>query len=545
MKQRKLLGALAMTAAGALALSACAPGGNGAENGTDEGAANGEAAQPVDGGGSVSMYNCEPQNLLPGNSTEVCGSKVLEQLFTGLTAVDYEDIEVVPGVAESWDSDDNITWTFELNQDWTFHNGDPIDAQTFVDTFNWTVDPDNAQANAGFYDSFLGYDDVVNGDAEELEGVRAVDDHTLEIELVEAFGDLPMMLSYTGFYPLPQEALDDIDTFESAPVGNGRYQMDGEWVHDVEINMTRYEDWPGEEPGVPEQIEWRIYSDVDTAYMDVQSGELDIVDSAPPNRFVSLDDDFGDNWVAHETSSFTYLGFPLYQEEFTDVEIRHAISMAIDRQAILDAIFDERHTVAHSIIPPTLPQGREDACGDACQHDPEAAADMYEQADGPSELTLYFNSGAGHEDWMEAVANQLQQNLPIDSISFESLEFAQYLDLQESEEITGPYRLGWVLSYPSPQYALEPIYTTDASSNYFGYASDEFDSLIDDANAADEGESDEIYQQAEDVLLEDMPAIPLWFQDVHTVYSDRIDGESINVDPRTFLRLEEVVVTEE
>ena len=535
----KHFSAIALAAAGALMLSSCAPGGNGNE------AENGEAAEPVEGGGALSIYNCEPQNLLPGNSTEVCGSKVLEQLFTGLTSVDYDNIETVAGVASNWESDDNTTWTFELEEGWTFHNGEEITAQTFVDTWNWTVDPDNAQANAGFYDSFLGYNEVVDGEAEELEGVRAIDEYTLEIELVEPFGDLPMMLSYTGFYPLPEEAFEDIDAFENAPVGNGQYQMDGEWVHDVEINQVRYEDWPGEEPGVPERIEWRLYSDVDTAYMDVQSGELDIVDQAPPNRFVSLDEDFGDNWVASETSSFTYLGFPMYQEEFEDVDIRHAVSKAIDRQAILDSIFDERHTAAYSIIPPTLPQGREEACGEACEYDPDAAADLYEQAGGPSELTLYFNSGAGHDDWMEAVANQLQQNLPIDSINFESLEFAQYLDLQESEEITGPYRLGWVLSYPSPQYAMEPIYTTGASSNYFGYASEEFDNLIDEANAAEEGEADEIYQSAEDVLLEDMPAVPLWFADHHTVFSDRIDADSINVDPRTFLRAEEVVVTEQ
>lgn len=541
MKHQKLLSALAVTAAGALVLSGCAPGGNGDGGGTE----NGEAAEPVEGGGTVSIYNCEPQYLVPGNSTEVCGSKVLEQLFTGLTAIDYENIEVIPGVAESWESDDNVTWTFELDEDWTFHNGDPITAQTFVDTWNWTVNPDNAQQNASFYDNFVGYEEVLAGEADEMEGVRAVDEYTLEVELAEPFGDLPMMLSYTGFYPLPDQAFEDIDAYESAPIGNGQYEMDEEWVHDVEINMNRYEDWPGEEPGLPERIEWRIYSDVDTAYLDVQSGELDIVDQAPPNRFVSLDDDFGDNWVASETSSFTYLGFPMYQDEFDDVDVRHAISMAIDRQSILDSIFDGRNTAAYSIIPPTLPQGREDACGEACQFDAEAAADLYEQADGPSELTLYFNSGAGHEDWMEAVANQLQQNLPIDSISFESLEFAQYLDLQENEEITGPYRLGWVLSYPSPQYAMEPIYTTTASSNYFGYSNEEFDDLISQATAADAEESDETYHAAEDVLLEDMPAIPLWFQDFHTVYSDRIDGESINVDPRTFLRVEEVVVTQE
>src|SRR5699024_4907578 len=208
-----------------------------------------------------------------------------------------------------------------------------------------------------------------------------------------------MMLSYTGFYPLPEEAFDDIDAFESAPIGNGRYQMDGEWVHDVEINLDRYEDWAGQEAGTPERIEWSIYSDVDTAYMDVQSGELDIVDQAPPNRFPSLDADFGDNWVLSETSSFTFIGFPMYEEAFGDVDVRHAISKAIDRQAILDSIFDGEYTPALSVIAPSIPQGREDACGEPCAFDPEAAADLYAEADGPSELTLYFNSGQGHEDW--------------------------------------------------------------------------------------------------------------------------------------------------
>ena len=537
-------GAVAITAAAALVLAACGNGGDADEgNGTAEEAENGGAEAA--GGGTVSVYNCEPQNLLPSNSTEVCGSWVLEQLYTGLTQVDYDTFEPVAGVATDWESNEDQTeWTFTLGEDWTFHNGDPIDANTFVETFNWVVDPDNAQQNTSFYDVILGYDEVVEGEADELEGVTAVDDYTLELELSEPFSPLPMMLSYTGFYPMPAEAFEDPEAFESAPVGNGRYQMDGEWEHDVQIAADRYEDWPGEDPGMPDRIEWQIYNDIDTAYLDVQAGSLDIMDNVPPNRLGMMEDDFGDNQAMFESSSFTYMGLPLYQEEFDDVDVRHALSMAIDREEIIENIFDGAQVPARNIIPPMLPSAREDAC-EYCEFDPEAAADLYEEADGPSELTVYFNSGAGHEDWVESVSNQWQENLGIEDVTFQSLEFAQYLDLHDEQEITGPFRLGWVLSYPSPQYAMEPIYTTGKSSNYADFSNEEFDNLIAEANASDPDEADESYQQAEDILLEELPVIPMWFQSYGVVHSERIDHDSVQMDPRTFLRVEQLAVTDE
>jgi oligopeptide transport system substrate-binding protein len=541
-RQRWRRGAVAATASLALVLSAC---GNG-EEATDDADANGaENGEQVSGGGTVTAYNCQPQNLMPSNSSEVCGSWVLEQLFTGLTQVDYDTFEPVPGVATSWDSnEDQTVWTFEIGEGWTFHNGEEITAQTFVDTFNWTVDPENAQQNNDFYDVFVGYEDLVEGDAEELEGVSAVDDYTLELELNEPFSPLPMMLSYTGFYPMPQEAFDDPEAFENAPIGNGRYQMDGEWEHDVQIAVERYEDWPGEDPGVPERIEWQIYSDIETAYLDVQAGALDILDTVPPNRLGTMEDDFGDNQALFETSSFTYMGLPLYQEEFDEADVRHALSMAIDREEIIDNIFDGAQVPAGNIIPPMLPQAREDAC-EYCDFDPDAAAELYEEADGPSELTVYFNSGAGHEDWVEAVSNQWQQHLGIEDVTFQSLEFAQYLDLHDDQSVTGPFRLGWVLSYPSPQYAMEPIYTSGQSSNYTTFENEEFDDLIAQANASDPEDADEYYQQAEDILLEEMPVIPMWFQSMGVVHSDQIEHDSVTMDPRTFLRVEQLQVIEE
>ncbi|MDO5493120.1 MAG: ABC transporter substrate-binding protein [Nesterenkonia sp.] len=528
-----------MAAAGmsaALVLSACGGGGDGGDDGE---------AEAVDGGGTVSAHNCEPQNLQPGNSTENCGSRILDQLYTGLTQVDYsDDVEVVPGVAESWESDDNVTWTLELSDEYTFHNGDPVDANTFVESWNWVVDPDNAQQGASFFDKIAGFQDVVDGDADELEGVTAVDDHTLEIELEEPFGQLPQMLTYSAFYPMPSEAFEDMDAFQDAPIGNGRYEMDGEWVRDTEINMNRYEDWPGEDPGKPERIEWQIYSDTNTAYQDVQAGNLDLLGEVPPNRIENLEDDFGDNFERYQTSRFVYMGLPTYDDDFADADMRRALSMALDRDELNEELFDGTYTPARSILPPTIPQGREDACGENCEFDADAAAELYEEAGGPSELTLWTDTGVGNEEYVEALANQWQQNLGIDSVDFEMLEFAQYLDLLEEEDIGGPYRLGWLLAYPSPQYAMEPLYTSGAPSNRAGYASEEFDSKIDEANRADEGEeADGLYQEAEDILLEDMPVIPLWFQDYFVVHSDRV--EDAEMDLRTYITVDQVTVTEE
>jgi oligopeptide transport system substrate-binding protein len=535
---RRYTRALAMALALALGLAAC--------NGDDEPTVEDpDAEAPEDdeaqAGGEFSIYNCEPQNLIPQNSTEVCGSKVLDALFSGLVENDPETFEPVPVMAESIESDDAQNWTITIRDDFTFHDGTPVTAQSFVDAWNFAVDPENAMQNAGFFSNFVGFEEVQEGEAEELEGVSAPDDTTIEIELTEPFAALEAALTYTAFYPLPEAAFEDIDAFNEAPIGNGRYQMDGEWEHDQRIAMARYDDWPGDDPGLADNITWEIYSDVGTAYLDVQQGSLDIMDSIPPEREGDADDDFGDNLVRTETSTFTYLGFPLYDEQFDDLQVRQAFSMAIDRQAIIDAIFDGARTPASSVIPPVLPSFRDGVC-EACEYDPEQAAELLEEAGGwDGELTVYFNSGAGHEEWVEAVANQWRDNLGIEDITFESLEFAQYLDLLADREITGPFRLGWVLSYGSSQYALEPLYGTGASSNYFEYSSEEFDSLIEEANAElDTDAAEELYQQAEEVLVGDMPHIPMWYETRTSVHTDRVSN--VVMDARTFIRVEQVQV---
>jgi ABC-type transport system substrate-binding protein len=287
----------------------------------------------------------------------------------------------------------------------------------------------------------------------------------------------------------------------------------------------RYDDWGAGRTAVADGIEFRIYTDINTGYTDLQAGNLDILDTVPPEQIESAMQEFGDNFLSGNSSSYTYVGLPTYDEKFANKDLRHALSMAIDREAITETIKPEE-SPADAMVSPAVAGYREGACGEWCTYDPERAKQLFDEAGGyEGPMTLWFNSGAGHEEWMEAVSNQLRENLGISEINFESLDFAQYLPLLQEQEVTGPFRLGWLMDYPSPQNYLENLLYTDASSNYTGWSNEEFDGLIDEGNAAgtiDEGL--EFYNQAEDIALEEMPHIPMFFGDLAGVHSDRVSN---------------------
>jgi ABC-type transport system substrate-binding protein len=365
-----------------------------------------------------------------------------------------------------------------------------------------------------------------------LPGLRVIDDLTFEVELITPDPEFPIQMAYAAYYALPSIALEDPAAFEESPVGNGRFEMDGTWEHDVRVPLKRWADYPGSDSAQIDSLEFTIIDDLNTAYNEVRAGTLDILGPAlPTDQLATAPAEFGDSFGQSSTTSFTYLGFPTYLPEFTK-EHRQALSMAIDTELISDVIFEGAFLAATSAIPPVLAGHRDNVCP-SWNFDPEAAAALWETAGPIPDITIWFNTGGGHEDWVEAVANMWSQTLGVDNITFESLEFSEYLPLLDNEEITGPFRLGWGMDYPSPLNFLEPLYasynTPPSGSNNTFFDSAEFDGLLADGKAAvaASGELDDgipSYNAAEDVLCDEAQIAPIYFRTNTYVYTEGVDN---------------------
>ena len=326
-----------------------------------------------------------------------------------------------------------------------------------------------------------------------MSGLEVVDDTTFTVTLASPFAQFPVTVGYNAFYPMPEAFFDDPEAFGTRPIGNGPYKADEDFVPGTGFTVTRYEDYAGEEPGNADSVEFRVYADLNTGYNDLQGGNLDVLPDMPPDALASAQDELGDRFLEAPSSGFTYLGFPTYDPRFSDKRVRQAFSMAIDRQAISDAIFNGSRTPADAYVAPVVDGYREGAC-EYCQLDPERANQLLDEAgfDRSQPIELWFNAGAGHDAWVQAAGNQIRDNLGVDYVLKGDLDFSEYLPLLDSKGVTGPFRLGWSMDYPSPQNYLEPLYSSaalpPAGSNATFYTNPQFDELIQQGNSASSNE---------------------------------------------------------
>jgi oligopeptide transport system substrate-binding protein len=533
MRVRKPLRVTAAAAALVLGLAACGGGGGG--NGDGEGQNGGEAAEPTgQPGGTYSATLTEPSYLAPAsNCYESECSAVLKLLNDPLVSVDFETGELVfDGMAESIEANEEQTvWTIKLKDGLTFHNGEPVNSDAFIRAWNYSSNPKNAQATAGFMSHIEGA-----GKGKEMSGLKKVDDTTFEVTLDGPFSQFGAMMSYApAFAPIAEECLNDIDACNQSPIGTGPYQMDGKWNHDQGITVTKWPDYQGEQPAQADTVEFKMFTTPTAEFRDLQNGGVDVIRPLAPEVYLEAKGALGDRLLEEPSASLTYLGFPTDQKPFDNKQLRQAISMSIDRQLIVDQVLNGLGKPATDIPTPPIPGHRDDAC-EYCQYDPEQAKQLLEESGvdpAGTTLTYYFNADAGHDQWVEAAARQVQENLGFD-YKLKSTEWAQYLELLDGQKFTGPFRLGWSLDYPSPENYLRPLVGTGGDSNYTGYSNPEFDAMLKKADQAGSiEESIELYQQAGDIALEDMPILPMWSgvaaiaysEDVADVRYDVGDGE--------------------
>jgi oligopeptide transport system substrate-binding protein len=266
---------------------------------------------------------------------------------------------------------------------------------------------------------------------------------------------------------------------------------------------------------------------------------LDLATDVPPEHHDQLRRQFAGRHMAVPVAEITYLGFPLWDDRYRRPGVRHALSLALERASLADLVLGHRATPATAMVPPAVPLGRRQAPCRVCQHDAEAARSLLRQSGGvPGRVTVWHEGGPGPSDAARGLAAQLRSVLGLRDVALHPVEPDRYRQALARREPDGPFLLTVPLRYAGPADVLGSAGSGGAAA-VTGYRDVELDRLVAEADTAASVEAGALaYRLAENMLLRDLPLVPLWSPHTHLVWSTRI--KEVTADPYAGVRLDRI-----
>ncbi len=484
------------------------------------------------------------QEIVRGNGTEVATidphksqgvpeSHVIRDLLEGLVNQDA-DGKTIPGVAESWETEDNKTFTFHLRKDAKWSNGDPVTAQDFVYSWQRAVDPATASPYSWYmeYTKMKNAEEIIAGKKDKSElGVKALDDNTLVVELKTTVPYFVMMTGHTTMKPVHQATVEKFGDQWTKPenfVGNGAYVVD-RWVVNERLVLTRNEQyWDNANTHLNKVTFLPIENQV--AEMNrFLSGEIDISYDVPVEHFQRLKKEHPESLSVVGNLCTYYYSFNTKKKPFDDVRVRKAISYAIDRNIVSDAIMGQGQKPAYFLTPeitagfnPVMPE-----YGNMTQEQRnEEAARLLAEAgygkDNPLKFNLLYNTSENHKKVAVALGSMWKKTLGLD-VTLENQEWKTYLSSKDQGDFDVA-RAGWCGDYNEASSFL----TLMVSSNTTGgqhWGNTEYDAIIEKAlNSTSEEERSKLYAEAETLMAEDMPIAPIYQYVKSRLLSPKVGG---------------------
>ncbi|BBZ47003.1 peptide ABC transporter substrate-binding protein [Mycobacterium parmense] len=487
------------------------------------------------GGGVLSpdlvvVNAAEPPNpLIPTGVNDSNGGRILDRLFAGLMSYDAAGHPSAE-VAQSIETTDNVHYRITLKPGWKFTDGSPVTSHSFVDAWNYGALGANAQLQQSFFRPIEGFDEVAGltaggkPAATTMSGLRVVSDREFTVALKAPTVDFVLRLAFSPFYPLPDKAFQDMEAFGRNPIGDGPYQLaagpDGPaWEHNVRIDLRPNPDYHGNRKPRNKGLRFEFYASLDTAYADLLSGNLDVLDTIPPSALTIYKRDLGARSASGPAAINQTLDTPLRLAHFGGEEgrlRRLALSAAINRPQICRQMFADTRSPARDFTARSLPGFDPDIPGsDALNFDPDRARRLWAQADAISawsgRYAIAYNADAGHREWVDAVANSIKNVLGVEAAGAPQPTFAGFRTQITDHTIATAFRAGWQGDYPSLTEFLAPLFATGAGSNDVGYSNPQFDAALAAAEAAPTlRRAGELANDAQRILLHDMPVVALW-----------------------------------
>lgn len=476
----------------------------------------------------------EPESLDPHQARSVPAANVLRDLYEGLISIAPAG-EIEPGGAESWQiSDDRQTYTFKLRNDARWSNGEPVTAGDYVYALRRSVDPATGSPYAQLHAPIVNATDVIAGDKPpETLGVKALDDHTLEIRLKAVTPYFLGTLAHASSYPVYRPAVEAHGGAFTQPanaVTNGAYAMAG-WRVNASIALKRNSHYWDNENTAIERVEFYPITDVNSELSRYQAGELDWTATVPIARLETIRAHVPDQLRTVPSLGVYYYGYNIRRAPFKDSpELRQALSMAIDRQVIVNKITRGDEVPAYGWIPTVVRdyEGVRFDWSTLVDEDRKARArELYHEAgyseENPLEVGFRYNTNDGHRKIASVVAAMWRDVLGAE-VTLRNEEWKVFLQNVREGHDTEIYRAGWIGDYNDPNTFLE-VMNSGFGINGTGYASDRFDTLQTQAAHMPDGEArTAVIRDAEAQLLADNPVIPIYFYTSKSLLKPYVTG---------------------
>lgn len=486
--------------------------------------------------GEITVAGCVPARpLVPSNVVDTCGGTILDAVTARLLTYDRKTGKARNDLAASVTTRDAKKFTITVRADARYSDGTSVRAADFVRAWNYAAYGRNNQAGQYLLRPIAGFNKVAarKPKATTLSGLKVTGERSFTVTLGAKNSAFVQRLGMLAFAPLPPSFFADKGAaFRKVPMGAGPYKvLSG--TPTTAMVLGANPNYTGPTPPSIERITVKQYTDPFQAYDDLVANRIDLLNFIPGLRPAEYEPVLGDRVIRSPSLVMQTISFPPKSADasYANPKLRRAISMAIDRPAVIRSVYGRTASRATGWAPLGAFGADTKGCGSVCVYDSKKARALFKEAGGHvGALRIAYNPNAGHDAWVRAVCRSITKTLPVGCKPSAASDFASFRARIDKGTQKGMFRTGWQADYPSIENFLSSLYATGGEGNDARYSSAKFDALLAKAAATpDLTKANGIYRQAERLLRGAMPAIPLWSPVFVGARSTKVASASFNV----------------
>ena len=477
------------------------------------------------------LYGIDPLTLDPALAGDATSHDFILQIFSGLVTLD-NNLQPVPDIADSVAlSSDGTVYTFTLKQGVKFQDGRAVTANDFKYSWERACNPATGSQTAEAYlGDIVGAKDMLAGKATSLSGVKVIDNSTLQVTIDAPRSYFLYKLTYPAAFVVDKNNVSKGATWWKLPNGTGPFKLQT-WVPNTSFILARNTLYYGDVAKVA-SVEYKLWAGVPERLYE--TGDIDATDVSLP--YIDEVTDPAGPYLSQLTVTpelnFSYVGFNCTKPPFDDPKVRQAFCMAVNKDKLVSLVFKSMVDKADGILPPDMPGYNSQLQG--LEFNPQQALELIKESTYGDVSNLppivLTTAGYGGEvgSYLEALVNEWRTNLGVE-VTIRQIDPERFL-YDTKDELDNMFDSGWSADYPHPQDFLDILFASNTQNNYGGYSNPAVDDLLVKAGMEqDKAKSLALYQQVEQLLVDDAAVLPLWFGKEYTLVKPNVHGYTPNV----------------